>query len=134
MSNNSCKLLGHVGADAELRYTQSGIPVASFRLATNKQWTDKNGNKQENTQWHRVVMFGKIAETTAPSIMKGCPLQVEGEIQYRSFTDKDGVTRYVTEIKASSILTYLVRNNQQRTESAELSQEEPSSEPAEVNF
>src|SRR5215468_3929374 len=95
---NKVILIGNLGADPELRYTPGGQAVCDIRLATNESWTDKNGQKQERTEWHRVVMWGKPAEICKQYLTKGQKLYVEGRLQTRSWDDKEGNKRYSTEI------------------------------------
>src|SRR6186713_497002 len=95
---NKVILIGNLGADPELRYTPSGQAVCDLRLATNESWTDKNGQKQERTEWHRVVMWGKPAEICKQYLSKGQKLYIEGRLQTRSWDDKEGNKRYSTEI------------------------------------
>ncbi len=95
---NKVILIGNLGADPELRYTPSGQAVCDLRLATNESWTDKQGQKQERTEWHRVVMWGKPAEICKQYLTKGQKLYVEGRLQTRSWDDKEGNKRYSTEI------------------------------------
>jgi single-strand DNA-binding protein len=95
---NIVHLIGNTGSDPELRYTPAGDAVASVNLATNEQWTSKEGNKQERTEWHRLVFWRKLAETVAQYAKKGRQLYVSGRLQTRSWEDKDGVKRYTTEI------------------------------------
>ncbi len=99
-SVNKAILIGNLGRDPELRYTPSGQPVASFPLATTSRWKDKEGNLQERTEWHRVVVWGRQAEISGEYLKKGSPVYIEGRIQTRSWDDKDGNKRYVTEIVA----------------------------------
>jgi len=107
MSNvNSVRLIGNLGADPELRYTQNGTPVANFRMATNEF---RKGQKY--TEWHRIVVWGKTAETCAQHLGKGRLIQVEGRIQTRGWTDRDGNQRYTTEIVGHSVL-FLDRKGQ----------------------
>lgn len=102
MSVNKVILLGNVGADPELRYTPGGQAVCDVRLATNEKWTDKEGQKQERTEWHRLVIWGKQAETIKKYVVKGNQLYVEGRIQTRSWEDKDTkAKKYMTEIVVS---------------------------------
>jgi single-strand DNA-binding protein len=96
-------LIGHCGKQPEVRYTQSGSPVANFSLATNESWTSKTGERQDTTEWHRVVAWGKLAEICQEYVHKGSYLYIEGKIQTRSYDDRDGVKRYITEIKAMEI-------------------------------
>jgi len=97
---NKVILVGNLGADPEMRYTQSGTAVANFRLATSERWTDKAGEKQERTEWHRIVAFGRLAEICGEYLTKGRQVYVEGRLQTRSWDDKEGQTRYTTEIVA----------------------------------
>ena len=95
---NKVILIGNLGADPELRYTPSGQAVCDLRLATNESWTDKSGQKQERTEWHRVVMWGKPAEICKQYLTKGQKLYIEGRLQTRSWDDKEGNKKYSTEI------------------------------------
>ena len=99
---NKAILVGNLGSDPELRYTQSGEPVANFSLATNKKWTTKSGGSQEHTEWHKIVVWGKTAENCEKFLKKGSKVLVEGEIQTRTW-EKDGATQYTTEIKARHV-------------------------------
>src|SRR5215468_3976209 len=101
---NKVILIGNLGADPELRYTPSGQAVCDLRLATNESWTDKNGQKQERTEWHRVVMWGKPAEICKQYLTKGQKLYIEGRLQTRSWDDKEGNKRYSTEIVATDFM------------------------------
>lgn len=98
---NQVTLLGRLGQDPDLNYTQTGTPVCNLSIATNKRWTDDQGQKQEKTEWHRAVAFGKQGETIAQYLKKGRQLLVQGELQTRSW-DKDGETRYTTEVLVRS--------------------------------
>jgi len=97
-SVNKVILIGNVGRDPEVRYTQSGDPIATFSLATSENWTDKSGQKQEKTEWHRVVVFGKQAKVVQDYVTKGKPLYVEGAISYGEYVKKDGNKVNTTEI------------------------------------
>ena len=101
---NKVILIGNLGADPELRYTPGGQAVCDIRLATNESWTDKNGQKQERTEWHRVVMWGKPAEICKQYLTKGQKLFIEGRLQTRSWDDKDGNKKYSTEIVATDFM------------------------------
>jgi len=103
MSVNKAILIGRLGADPEIRYTADGQPVANFRIATSERWTDKNGNKQERTEWHRIVAFGKLAETCGEYLSKGRLVYIEGRLQTRSYEDREGIKRFVTEIVAQTM-------------------------------
>ena len=97
---NKVILIGNLGANPEMRYTQAGQAVANLRLATSERWTDRNGQKQETTEWHRVVVFGKQAEIVGQYLTKGRQIYVEGRIQTRQWQDQQGQKRYTTEIVA----------------------------------
>lgn len=99
---NKVILVGRLGADPELKQT-SGDPVCNFSLATSDTWTDKEGKKQEKTEWHRIVVWGKLAELCAKYLSKGRQAYVEGKIQTRSWEDKDKVKRYTTEIVSREV-------------------------------
>lgn len=102
MSVNKTILLGRLGQDPELKYTPSGVPVCNFSLATTENWADKNGQKQERTEWHRIVVWGKLGELCNQYLSKGRQAFVEGALQTRSW-EKDGVKRYTTEINARNV-------------------------------
>ena len=96
---NKAILIGNLGADPEVRYTQSGSAVANFNLATTETWT-KDGKKEEKTEWHRVVAFARLGEICGEYLSKGSRVYIEGRIQTRQWEDKDGNKRYTTEIVA----------------------------------
>jgi single-strand DNA-binding protein len=102
-SVNKVILLGNLGKDAELRYTPGGGAVSTFNLATTEVWNDRNNQRQEKTEWHRVVLWGKQAESLQEYLKKGKQIYVEGRLQTRSWDDKDGNKRYTTEIKADRV-------------------------------
>ena len=102
-SVNKVILVGNLGRDAELRYTPGGAAVATLNLATTEVWNDKSGQRQEKTEWHRIVLWGKQAESLQEYLVKGKQIYVEGRLQTRSWDDKDGNKRYTTEIKADRI-------------------------------
>lgn len=102
-SLNKVILIGNLGADPEKKYTGTGQAVCNFRIATSARWTDKQGNKQERTEWHRIVVYGPQAENCEKYLSKGRPVCVEGEIRTRSWDDKDGVKKYMTEIIAQRV-------------------------------
>jgi len=99
-SVNKVILLGNLGRDPETRYTTGGDAVTNLNIATSEQWKDKSGEKQERTEWHRVVLFGRQAEIAAEYLKKGRSVYIEGRLQTRKYTDKDGVEKYSTEIVA----------------------------------
>ena len=100
---NKAQLIGHLGCDVELRYTQSGTPVANFRVATNEYWNDKNGERKERTEWHRIVAWGKVAELCGEYLSKGRQVYIEGSLRTRAWDDRDGNKRYTTEITAQNV-------------------------------
>jgi single-strand DNA-binding protein len=102
-SVNKVILVGNLGRDSELRYTPGGAAVATLNLATTEVWNDKNQQRQEKTEWHRVVLWGKQAESLQEYLTKGKQIYVEGRLQTRQWDDKDGNKRYTTEIKADRI-------------------------------
>jgi single-strand DNA-binding protein len=97
-SVNKVILIGNLGRDPETRYTTGGDAIANLNIATSEQWKDKNGEKQEKTEWHRVVLFGRQAEIAGEYLKKGRSVYIEGRLQTRKYTDKDGVEKYSTEI------------------------------------
>lgn len=102
-SVNKVILIGNLGADPEKRFTGSGAAVTTFNIATTERWNDKQGQKQEDTQWHRIVVWGKQAENCAQYLSKGRPVYIEGRLQTRQWDDKDGNKRYTTEIVAQRV-------------------------------
>lgn len=103
MSVNKVILVGRLGQNPEVRYTPAGAAVANFSVATNETWTDKNGQKQERTEWHKVVVWGKLAELCNQFLAKGRQVYLEGRLQTRQWQDKDGQTKYTTEIQAQTV-------------------------------
>jgi len=98
---NKVIIVGNVGRDPEVRYTQSGRAVASFSVATSERFQDKEGQQQERTEWHRVVAWGRLAEICGEYLRKGKQVYVEGRLQTRDWEDKDGHKRYTTEVIAN---------------------------------
>ena len=96
---NKVILIGNLGADPEVRYAQNGTAVANFRIATTETWK-KEGGKEEQTEWHRIVTFGRLAEICGEYLSKGSKVYIEGRIQTRKWEDRDGNPRYTTEIVA----------------------------------
>jgi single-strand DNA-binding protein len=97
-SVNKVILIGNLGRDPETRYTTGGDAVTNLRIATTETWKDKSGEKQEKTEWHTVVLFGRQAEIAGEYLKKGRPVYIEGRLQTRKYTDKEGVEKYSTEI------------------------------------
>ena len=100
---NKVMIIGHLGADPELRYTQGGQPVCSLRVATDESYTDKNGNRVEATEWHRIVVFQRAAENCNQYLRKGSLMYVEGKLSTRKWQDQNGQERYTTEIRADRV-------------------------------
>ncbi|MEK7282336.1 MAG: single-stranded DNA-binding protein [Acidobacteriota bacterium] len=103
-SVNKVILIGNLGRDPEVRYTQNGTAVANFTLATNEVWNDKSGERQERTEWHRIVVWGKQAEIAREHLSKGKQVYIEGSIQTRQWDDREGHKRTTTEIKAQRLI------------------------------
>jgi single-strand DNA-binding protein len=101
---NKVILVGNLGADPEVRYSSTGTAVTNFRLATSENWTNKEGGKETRTDWHRVVAFGKLGEICAEYMRKGKQVYVEGKIRTRSWDDKEGNKRWITEVVASNVV------------------------------
>ena len=95
---NKVILIGNLGSDPEVRYTPDGVPVANFNLATNESWNDKDGQRQERTEWHRLVLWRRQAEVAQQYLKKGARIYVEGKLQTRSWDDQSGQKRYMTEV------------------------------------
>ena len=102
-SVNKVILIGNLGRDPEVRFTAGGTPVANFTMATTERWNDPNGEKKERTEWHRIVVWGKQAEVAGEYLRKGRPVYIEGSLQTREWTDRDGNKRYTTEVRAQRL-------------------------------
>ena len=100
---NKVILVGNLGKDPEVRYTPGGQSVANFTIATNENWTDKQGQKQERTEWHRIVVWGKAAELCGEYLSKGRQVYIEGRLQTREWTNKEGAKQYTTEVVANPV-------------------------------
>ncbi len=103
-SVNKVVLIGNLGREAELRYTSGGTPVSTLNMATTETWNGKDGQKQEKTEWHRVVLWGKMAENLQEYLVKGKQIFVEGRLQTRQWEEKDGTRRYTTEVRADRVV------------------------------
>lgn len=105
-SVNKVILIGHLGRDPEKKYTSSETPraITKFSVATNESWNDRDGNRQERTEWHRVVIWGRLAEIAADYLSKGRQVYVEGRLQTRSWDDEKGNKRYMTEVVADNLV------------------------------
>lgn len=102
-SLNKVMLIGNLGKDPEIRFTAGGQAVANFSIATTERWKGKDGNTEEKTEWHNIVVWGKLAELCREYLHKGRPVYVEGRLQTRSWDDKEGKKRYTTEVVAQTI-------------------------------
>ena len=111
-SLNKAMLIGRLGQDPEVRYTQSNTAVANFSLATNERYKDRNGEFQERTEWHRIVAWGRTAEICQEYLKKGSLVYIEGPIQTREWEDKEGQKKYTTEIKALTMQMLDTRGDQ----------------------
>ncbi|HEY0026029.1 MAG TPA: single-stranded DNA-binding protein [Longimicrobium sp.] len=103
-SLNKAILIGNLGQDPEIRTIPSGARVAQFSVATTRRWNGRDGQQQEKTEWHRIVVWEKLVDIVEKWVKKGDRIYVEGEIEYRQYEDKDGVTKYMTEIRAREII------------------------------
>ena len=103
MSVNKVILVGNLGRDPEMRHTQQGRAVANFTIATNERWKDRDGQQQERTEWHRIVVWDRLAEICVEYLSKGRQVYIEGRLQTREWEDKEGNKRYTTEIVASTM-------------------------------
>jgi single-strand DNA-binding protein len=134
-SVNKVILVGNLGRDAEMRYTPGGAAVATLNLATTEVWNDKGGQKQEKTEWHRIVLWGKTAESLNEYLTKGKQIYVEGRLQTRQWDDKEGVKRYTTEIRGDRVVLLGGggggggARQQTRTTGASSASEDPMGEP-----
>lgn len=115
-SLNRVQLIGNIGKDPEVRYTSGGAAVASFSVATNESWKDKEGNLQERTEWHNIVAWNRLAEICGEYLKKGAKVYVEGRMQTRSYEDKEGVKRYTTEIVAGDLIMLGSKEGGQKNE------------------
>ena len=129
MSVNKAIIIGRLGADPEVRYTQSGQSVANFNVATDESWTDKSGQKQEKVEWHRIVVWGRQAEHCGEYLRKGREVYIEGRIETREWQDRDGQSRRTTEIKAQNV-TFLGSRNDNNYDSNRNTSQAPAAGPA----
>lgn len=118
-------LIGRLGQDPEVRYTQSNTAVATLSLATSERYKDGNGEQQERTEWHRVVAWGRLAEICQQYLHKGSLIFVEGPLQTRQWEDNQGQKRYTTEVKALQMTMLDSRNSNQQNQGAPLAQAAP---------
>jgi single-strand DNA-binding protein len=116
---NQAQIIGHLGKDPETRYLPSGEAVCNFSLATTEKWKDKNtGEQKEATEWHRITTFGKLAEICGQYLKKGSQAFVQGKLVTRKYTDKDGIDRYATEVRAETLKMLGGRDSSQGERSA----------------
>jgi len=121
-SVNKVILVGNLGRDPEVRYTTSGTPVANFTMATTDRWVDQaSGERKEQTEWHRIVVWGKQAEIAGEYLRKGKQVYVEGSLQTREWTDRDGNKRYTTEVRAQRF--QMLGSREGRQEAAAVTEE-----------
>ena len=113
---NKAILIGRLGADPEVRYTNTGTPVATFNMATSFNFTNKNGERTDKTEWHRIVAFGKLGEICGEYLAKGKQVYIEGRLQTREWEDREGNKRRTTEIVAQSMQMLGSASDQVRTE------------------
>jgi len=126
-SVNKVILVGRLGKDPEMRFTQNGRAVTNFTIATNENWTDQSGERQERTEWHRIVTWSKLAENCAKLLSKGKLVYIEGRLQTRLWDDRDGNKRYTTEVVANQmqILSPLESAGQPATDEQSIPGEAP---------
>ncbi|MBC8316344.1 MAG: single-stranded DNA-binding protein [Desulfobulbaceae bacterium] len=120
---NKAMLIGNLGSDPEVRYTQSGAAVANFTIATTEKWKGQDGQMQEQTEWHRIVAFARLGEICGEYLSKGSKVYIEGRIQTRKWADKDGNNRYTTEIVAKEMK--MLDSKGASSGSTDYSQQEP---------
>jgi single-strand DNA-binding protein len=123
-------LIGNLGADPEIRYTPSGAAVANFNMATKAQWTTKEGEKQDKTEWHRIVAWRRLGEICGEYLHKGSLVYIEGRLQTRSWEDRDGNKRYTTEIVAQGM--QMLDRAGQSAEAVSTEERFPTEEPLDV--
>lgn len=125
-SVNKVIIVGALGRDPEIRYMPNGDAACNLSVATSESWKDKSGEKQERTEWHRISMFGKLAEIAGQYLAKGSSVYLEGKLQTRKWTDKDGVDKYTTEIIADRMqMLGGKESRQERQESQPSRQQRP---------
>ena len=126
---NKVILVGRLGTDPEVKYTQDGTPVASFSLATDEQWKDKDGKKVQKTEWHKVVAWRKLGEVCGEYLTKGKLIYIEGKIQTRQWEDKSGNKRYTTEVIAQIMKMLGGSSNEQPQHAAQSHSEDNGTAP-----
>jgi len=133
---NKVILIGNLGGDPEVRYSTTGTPVTTFRIATNENWTTRDGQRETRTEWHRIVAFGKLGEICAEYLTKGKQVYVEGRLRTRSWEDRDGNKRWTTEVVATNVVMLGAAGEQVREEAIPepLPEEEISPPPEEEDI
>lgn len=131
-SLNKAQLIGNLGQDPEVRSTSSGTRVATLSVATNRSWTDRNGTEQTDTNWHRVVLWERLAEVAEEYLAKGDRVFVEGRISYRQWEGDDGETRYATEIVGRRLI--MLGSSKGRSGGRRRDPPPPEEEPSEDDF
>lgn len=136
MSVNKVILVGNLGKDPDLRYTASGTAVCNFSIATTESYKDRDGNKQEKTEWHSIVAWRQLAEICGKYLVKGKQVYIEGKLQTRKWEDRDGNTRYTTEVVADQMqmLGRVGDSPAQQREQPAQSQQEAPSQPEQPSF
>jgi single-strand DNA-binding protein len=129
-SVNKVIVLGNLGSDPEVRYTPSGKAVANFSLATSEKYTNKDGEKEEKTEWHRIVAWGRLGEICGEYLSKGSQIYIEGRLQTRTWEDRDGNKRYTTEIVAHTM--QMLGGARKGGEAASIEESHPSEEPISI--
>ena len=131
---NKVVLLGRLGTDPELRYTQQQTPVANFSMATTEYKKTQDGQSVEQTEWHRVVVWGKMAENSSKYLAKGREALIEGRLQTRSWNDRDGVKRYTTEVVATNVQFVGGRPQEGQQQTQQQTQQPSSGQPAQESY
>lgn len=132
-SLNKAMIIGRLGQDPDVRYTQSNTAVANLSVATSERFKDSSGEWQERTEWHRVVAWGRLAEICQEYLKKGSQVYIEGPIQTRKWEDKEGQTRYTTEIKALTMTMLDSKGDSERPAPAKSEGEKPVSSNVDLN-
>ena len=133
-SLNQCNFIGNLGRDPEMRYSASGDAIASFSIACTENWKDKNGQKQERTEWVRISAFGKLAEICGEYLKKGSSVFISGRMQTREWDDKEGNKRYTTEIVADTMKMLGARSTASENEQPSVNEAKPNEQKAPAGF
>ena len=134
-SVNKALIIGNLGQDPEIKYTQSGSPVANLSVATSERWKDKNtGEQKEQVEWHRVVIFGRLAEIAEQYLKKGSKIFVEGKLQTRDWEDSEGKKRYTTEVVAREMTMLDSKGDSMDSSSSNSSSSKPNNDKFEEDI